>query len=119
MLEELFVLTGKPAEELSIAFIPTAANVEEGDKGWLIDDLIILAQAVPSDSAYQTRGKIDVYEVRGLMPNHWLTSGEGFSRQLQIVVLIMWIHLNQFPIYAYYLSHKSYINYYKKKKEKI
>ena len=27
-----------PKEKIKIAFIPTAANVEEGDKGWLIDD---------------------------------------------------------------------------------
>jgi dipeptidase E len=32
-------LAGKPCNELDLAFIPTAANVEEGDKGWLIDDL--------------------------------------------------------------------------------
>ena len=27
------------AGECNLAFVPTAANVEEGDKGWLIDDL--------------------------------------------------------------------------------
>lgn len=31
-------LVGKKGEDLKIAFIPTAANVEEGDKGWLIED---------------------------------------------------------------------------------
>ena len=34
-LEEL---VGKTANGVRIAFIPTAANVEEGDKGWLIED---------------------------------------------------------------------------------
>ncbi len=32
-------LAGKPFAELSLAFIPTAANLEEGDKWWLIEDL--------------------------------------------------------------------------------
>lgn len=31
-------LVGLPNEEIKIAFIPTAANVEEGDKDWLIND---------------------------------------------------------------------------------
>lgn len=30
----------RPFEELHLAFIPTAANVEVGDKDWLIDDLV-------------------------------------------------------------------------------
>lgn len=30
---------GKPFEGSSITFIPTAANVEEGNKGWLVDDM--------------------------------------------------------------------------------
>lgn len=36
----LVELAGKPFNELKLAFIPTAANVEEGDKDWLINDLI-------------------------------------------------------------------------------
>lgn len=47
MVNELFALAEKSAEELSIAFIPTAANVEEGDKGWLVDDLVILKNLKP------------------------------------------------------------------------
>lgn len=31
-------LVGLKNTEIKIAFIPTAANVEDGDKGWLIDD---------------------------------------------------------------------------------
>ena len=33
---------GKKAEDTSLVFIPTAANAEKGDKGWLINDLINL-----------------------------------------------------------------------------
>ena len=36
----LFDLVGKPFSETKIVFIPTAMNVEEGDKGWLINDLV-------------------------------------------------------------------------------
>ncbi len=32
-------LVGKPASEISVLFIPTAANTVEGDKGWLVDNL--------------------------------------------------------------------------------
>lgn len=38
----LFELVGKAPEDTSVAFIPTAANVEVGDKEWLITDLINL-----------------------------------------------------------------------------
>ena len=31
-------LVGLPNEKIKIVYIPTASNVEEGDKGWLIDD---------------------------------------------------------------------------------
>lgn len=35
----LLDLAGHPAGKLDLAFIPTAANVEKDDKGWLIDHL--------------------------------------------------------------------------------
>jgi len=35
----LLDLVKKPFNELNFVFIPTAANTEKGDKGWLIDDL--------------------------------------------------------------------------------
>lgn len=35
-------LTGKKPEETTVVFIPTASNVESGDKDWLISDLINL-----------------------------------------------------------------------------
>ncbi|MCF7865358.1 MAG: peptidase E [Candidatus Pacebacteria bacterium] len=33
-------LAGKPSEEINFLFVPTAANLESGDKGWLIDNLV-------------------------------------------------------------------------------
>jgi dipeptidase E len=42
IIDALLELTGKPFSDLNLAFIPTAANVEQGDKFWVIDDLINL-----------------------------------------------------------------------------
>ncbi len=36
----LFDLVGKNPEDTSLTFIPTASNMEQGDKSWLINDLI-------------------------------------------------------------------------------
>lgn len=38
--ESLLGLVGKKPEEISLVFIPTASNVETGDKSWLINDYI-------------------------------------------------------------------------------
>ncbi|NTW22173.1 type 1 glutamine amidotransferase-like domain-containing protein [Candidatus Falkowbacteria bacterium] len=38
--EALVDLAGRPFAELNLAFVPTAANVEAGDKWWLINDLV-------------------------------------------------------------------------------
>ncbi|OWK26892.1 MAG: hypothetical protein US76_02160 [Parcubacteria group bacterium GW2011_GWA2_38_13b] len=38
----LFDLVGKKPEDTSLVFIPTASNVEVGDKSWLINDLVNL-----------------------------------------------------------------------------
>ena len=38
----LFNLVGKKPEDASLVFVPTASNVEKGDKDWLINDLINL-----------------------------------------------------------------------------
>ncbi|NTW89543.1 MAG: type 1 glutamine amidotransferase-like domain-containing protein [Candidatus Moranbacteria bacterium] len=40
--QALLGLVGKPADETSLVFVPTASNVEPGDKSWLIDDLVRL-----------------------------------------------------------------------------
>lgn len=38
----LFDLAGRKPADTSLVFIPTASNVEKGDKSWLIDDLVNL-----------------------------------------------------------------------------
>ncbi|MSR71703.1 MAG: hypothetical protein EXS50_03560 [Candidatus Taylorbacteria bacterium] len=61
-------LVGKPANEISALFIPTAANTVEGDKDWLIDNLVqfknqnyksvdILDVASASEQVWQSRIK--------------------------------------------------------------
>lgn len=39
IIEALAKLLGKPLSGVKLAYIPTAANVEEGEKDWLINDL--------------------------------------------------------------------------------
>lgn len=42
LINALLDLADKPASELKVAFIPTALNVEPGDKGWAIDQMLRL-----------------------------------------------------------------------------
>lgn len=35
----LLELLEKPFKNANITFIPTAANIDKGDKGWLVDDM--------------------------------------------------------------------------------
>lgn len=44
IVNALFDLVGKKPEDTSLAFIPTAAHEEHGDKSWLIDDLARLKE---------------------------------------------------------------------------
>lgn len=54
----LVQLAGIPASKIRLAFIPTAANVEGGDKGWLIDNLHQLNQ-----QGYQQVDIVDISAV--------------------------------------------------------
>jgi dipeptidase E len=61
--QALFDLVGKHANQVSVAFIPTAAFFEEGDKGWLLDHL----------SAIKNFGcSIDIVEISALPRDKWL-----------------------------------------------
>ncbi len=59
----LFDLVGKKPEETSLVFIPTAANVEMGDKGWLIDDLANLKK--------QNFKSIDIADISAVDEKIW------------------------------------------------
>ena len=57
-------LVGKKPEDTSVAFIPTAANVEKGDKCWLIDDL--------SNLKKRRFKSIDIVDISALSQKVWL-----------------------------------------------
>lgn len=59
----LFDLVGKNPEDTSLVFIPTASNVEIGDKGWLIDDLINLKK--------QNFKSIDIADISAVPETVW------------------------------------------------
>ena len=60
----LLDLLGKTFAKTNLAFIPTAANVEEGDKRWLIDDL--------SNCKKLGFASIDIVDISALPKNLWL-----------------------------------------------
>ena len=59
----LLDLVGKPARKINVVFIPTAANYERGDKGWLIDDL--------SNFKKQNFKSIDIVDISALEKQDW------------------------------------------------
>lgn|SRR3989344_5888488 len=60
----LWELIGKPFSKTNLSFIPTAANVEEGDKWWLIDDL--------SNCKKLGFKQIDIVDISAIEKNLWL-----------------------------------------------
>ena len=65
----LFDLVGKKSEDTSLAFIPTASNVEVGDKTWLIDDLINLKK--------QNFKSVDIADISVVGQEVWLPKLEA------------------------------------------
>jgi dipeptidase E len=63
MRDALLELVGKSAEQFSIAFIPTAANVEGGDKGWLVNDLFIFKNLNPK--------MLDIVDISAVAKDIW------------------------------------------------
>lgn len=59
---------GKKPEATTLAFVPTAANVELGDKGWLIDDLVNLKKL--------NFKAIDIVDISALDRTLWLSKME-------------------------------------------
>src|SRR3989344_3390089 len=62
--EALWELVGKKPEDTSLVFVPTASNVEVGDKGWLIEDLKNLQK--------QNFKSIDIADISALPKEVWL-----------------------------------------------
>src|SRR3989338_6948291 len=59
----LFTLVGKKPKETSLVFVPTASNVEKGDKTWLIDDLVNLKK--------QNFKQIDIADISAVPESVW------------------------------------------------
>jgi dipeptidase E len=57
-------LAGKPFAETNLAFIPTAANADPGDKGWLINDL--------ADCQKLGFKSIDIVDISAVSKESWL-----------------------------------------------
>lgn len=68
IVEALFDLVGKRPEETKLVFIPTASNVEKGDKGWVIDDLINIQK--------QNFKQIDIADISAVSKEIWLAKFE-------------------------------------------
>lgn len=65
IVSALLELTKKPFNELNLAFIPTAANMESGDKtDWLIKDLIVLKKL--------NFKSIDIVDISAVSKDIWL-----------------------------------------------
>ncbi len=59
----LFELVGKKPEDTSLCFIPTASNVETGDKDWVIDDLVNIQK--------QNFKSISIVDISAVDENIW------------------------------------------------
>lgn len=67
--DALFSLTGKKPEDTTVVFIPTASNVETGDKDWLINDLMNLKKL--------NFKSIEITDISAIGEKIWKPSIEG------------------------------------------
>lgn len=63
IIDALLKLTGKSFDQLKVAFIPTASNVEDGDKSWVINDLKKLQELKFSS--------VDIVDISALPQKIW------------------------------------------------
>jgi dipeptidase E len=64
LTKALLDLAQKPANELKVAFIPTAMNPEPGDKGWAIAQLVRLQEIGVS--------QVDIVDISAIPKDIWL-----------------------------------------------
>ncbi len=69
LAKELLQLAGKPASQLRVAFVPTAANREDEDKSWLVDDM--------NNVKKLGFAKFDVVDIAALTPREFLDRFEN------------------------------------------
>lgn len=94
--QSLFKLAGKPASEISVAFIPTAMNPGEGDKSWFVENLMQLKEmnfklldivdfsALPKELWFPRLQHVDVIVVSGGLTEYLIESvrKNGFDTEL-------------------------------------
>lgn len=68
IVSALETLSGAPLQSKKLAFIPTAANVEPGEKDWLIDDYVNCRKAGLS---------VDIVDISALRKDQWLPRVEA------------------------------------------
>lgn len=93
-------LVDKPLEELKLAFVPTAANVESGDKKWLIEDLyrcsqlglkqidIVDISALPLDNVLQRLQEADLIFFGGGNTHYLMTWIEKLDLKAKLLELL-------------------------------
>jgi dipeptidase E len=64
LIKALLDLVAKPANDLKIAFIPTAMNPEPGDKGWVVAQLVQLQKMGVA--------QIDIVDISAIPKDIWL-----------------------------------------------
>jgi dipeptidase E len=104
--DALFDLVGKKPEDTSLVFIPTASNIEMGDKDWLIDDLVNLKK--------QNFKSIDIADISALSENIWKQKFENadvlFFEGGNTYYLMEWINKSGLAkILPEYLKTKIYV----------
>jgi dipeptidase E len=63
IVQALAHLLGKPFHQSRLCFIPTAANLDEEDKSWLVNDL--------SNCAKQGFANLDIVDIAAVPPESW------------------------------------------------
>lgn len=63
IINALEKLLEKPAKQVKLAFVPTAANVEPGDKSWLVNDL---------NNFIEAGFEVDIVDISALPKKGWL-----------------------------------------------
>ncbi|MDE2019458.1 MAG: Type 1 glutamine amidotransferase-like domain-containing protein [Patescibacteria group bacterium] len=102
----LFELVGKKPEDTSLVFIPTASNVEMGDKDWLINDLVNLKK--------QNFKSIDIADISAVPKEIWQPKFEAvdvlFFEGGNTYHLMRWINRSGLAeLLPEYLENKVYV----------
>lgn len=98
--DAMFSLVGKDPKDTTITFVPTAMNVEDGDKRWFVDDLVSIQKqnikeleiadisALPEEIWMPRMEKADVLFFCGGVSSHllnWMESSRYTDNRVQEV----------------------------------